>query len=84
LAGGLTYATGLADADCSPKGGGEEEDGYEPVFDGKTLDGWKQAGPGEFTVDNGELTTTGGMGLLWYEAKELSSYSLKLDWKMRG
>lgn len=24
------------------------------------------------------------MGLLWYEAKELSSYSLKLDWKMEG
>ncbi|MFD6041617.1 ThuA domain-containing protein [Streptomyces koyangensis] len=84
LAGGLKYATGLADADCSPKGGGEEEDGYEPIFDGKSLDGWKQAGPGEFTIDNGELKTNGGMGLLWYEAKELSSYSLKLDWKMEG
>ena len=24
------------------------------------------------------------MGLLWYQAKEFKSYSLKLDWKMQG
>ncbi|MGV9312309.1 hypothetical protein ACWDR0_08930, partial [Streptomyces sp. NPDC003691] len=29
----------------------------------KLLDGWKQAGPGRFTVADGELRSEGGMGL---------------------
>jgi glucose/arabinose dehydrogenase/type 1 glutamine amidotransferase len=78
LLGGLRYATGQVKADCTPK------TGYRPIFNGKTLDGWKQAGPGQFTVADGELHTEGGMGMLWYQAKELKSYSLKLDWKMAG
>ncbi|GAA2459834.1 ThuA domain-containing protein [Streptomyces lavendulocolor] len=78
LLGGLRYATGQVKADCSPRAG------HRPLFNGHTLDGWKQAGPGRFTVVDGELRTEGGMGMLWYRAKELSSYSLKLDWKMTG
>ncbi|MEU0717229.1 ThuA domain-containing protein [Streptomyces lavendulocolor] len=78
LLGGLRYATGQVKADCSPR------TGHRPLFNGHTLDGWKQAGPGRFTVVDGELRTEGGMGMLWYRAKELSSYSLKLDWKMTG
>ncbi|QGV77676.1 ThuA domain-containing protein [Streptomyces ficellus] len=78
LLGGLRYATGQVRADCTPK------TGHRPLFNGHTLDGWKQAGPGRFTVADGELRTEGGMGMLWYQAKELSSYSLKLDWKMAG
>ncbi|OKK04316.1 glycosyl hydrolase [Streptomyces sp. CB03234] len=78
LLGGLRYATGQVKADCRP------QTGYRPLFNGHTLDGWKQAGPGRFTVVDGELRTEGGMGMLWYQVKELSSYSLKLDWKMAG
>ncbi|MGW1490229.1 ThuA domain-containing protein [Streptomyces sp. NPDC002402] len=78
LLGGLRYATGQVTADCRPK------TGYRPIFNGRTLDGWKQAGPGKFTVADGELRTEGGMGMLWYQAKELTSYSLKLDWKLDG
>jgi glucose/arabinose dehydrogenase/PKD repeat protein len=78
LLGGLRYATGQVKADCSPR------TGHRPLFNGHTLEGWKQAGPGRFTVVDGELRTEGGMGMLWYRAKELSSYSLKLDWKMTG
>ncbi|MGI5471753.1 ThuA domain-containing protein [Streptomyces sp. CA-132043] len=80
LLGGIRYATGLAQADCRP------EQGYTPLFDGTrtSLDGWKQAGPGTFTLneDDGTLTSDGGMGMLWYAAKEQRGYSLKLDWKM--
>ncbi|MFZ3567137.1 ThuA domain-containing protein [Streptomyces sp. BH097] len=78
LRGGLLYATGKVAANCRPN------TGYRDLFNGETLDGWKQAGPGGFTVDpaKGTLNSQGGMGLLWYQAKELSSYSLKLDWKM--
>ncbi|MGW7354140.1 ThuA domain-containing protein [Streptomyces sp. NPDC054784] len=84
LLGGIRYATGAADADCSPPDGAEEP-GYTPIFDGTSLDGWKQAGPGSFELNgDGTMTTTGGMGLLWYEAEEYPAYSLKLDWKMAG
>ncbi|POX40174.1 glycosyl hydrolase [Streptomyces sp. Ru73] len=80
LLGGIRYATGLAQADCRP------ENGYTALFDGtrKSLDGWKQAGPGSFTLneDDATLTSDGGMGMLWYAAKEQHGYSLKLDWKM--
>ncbi|WP_328666871.1 ThuA domain-containing protein [Streptomyces sp. NBC_00322] len=78
LLGGLRYAAGQVTADCRPK------TGHRPIFNGRTLDGWKQAGPGKFNVVDGELRTEGGMGMLWYQAKELKSYSLKLDWKLDG
>ncbi|MFI2346028.1 ThuA domain-containing protein [Streptomyces sp. NPDC019443] len=78
LLGGLRYATGQVKADCKP------QTGYRPIFNGTTLEGWKQAGPGKFNVVDGELRTEGGMGMLWYQAKELKSYSLKLDWKLAG
>ncbi|MFV2118170.1 ThuA domain-containing protein, partial [Streptomyces sp. Act-28] len=78
LLGGMRYATGQVKADCEPS------KGYRDIFNGRTLDGWKQAGPGTFDVEDGTLESEGGMGLLWYQAKELKSYSLKLDWKMEG
>ncbi|GGW94636.1 ThuA domain-containing protein [Streptomyces lomondensis] len=79
LLGGIRWAIGDAQADCRP------ETGYRPLFDGTSLDGWRQAGPGSFTLsDDGTLTSSGGMGMLWYAASGFSSYSLKLDWKMAG
>ncbi|MET8082288.1 ThuA domain-containing protein [Streptomyces sp. NPDC005303] len=81
LLGGIRYATGEAQADCRP------ENGYRPLFDGTadSLAAWKQAGPGSFTrSDDGTLTSSGGMGMLWYagSGQGFGSYSLKLDWKM--
>ncbi|MFJ2900908.1 ThuA domain-containing protein [Streptomyces sp. NPDC087212] len=79
LLGGIRWAVGDTQADCRP------ENGYRPLFDGTSLDGWQQAGPGSFTLsDDGTLTSSGGMGLLWYQAAAFTSYSLKLDWKMSG
>uniref|UniRef100_UPI00210ABB7A ThuA domain-containing protein n=1 Tax=Streptomyces sp. ODS05-4 TaxID=2944939 RepID=UPI00210ABB7A len=78
LLGGLRYAAGQVKADCRP------QTGYRDLFNGQTTNGWKQAGPGRFTVADGELRSEGGMGLLWYQGKELDSYSLTLDWKLAG
>ncbi|MEV5148543.1 ThuA domain-containing protein [Streptomyces sp. NPDC052727] len=79
LLGGIRYAIGAAQADCRP------ETGYTSLFDGDSLDGWRQAGPGSFTLsDDGTLTSSGGMGLLWYAGRSFGSYSLKLDWKTAG
>ncbi|ONK11350.1 Cytochrome c551/c552 [Streptomyces sp. MP131-18] len=79
LLGGIRWAAGVTEADCRP------ETGYTSLFDGTGTDGWSQAGPGQFALaDDGTLTTEGGMGMLWYEAQEFASYSLKLDWRLEG
>ncbi|MFJ5837934.1 ThuA domain-containing protein [Streptomyces shenzhenensis] len=79
LLGGIRWVIGDAQADCRP------ENGYRPLFDGTSLDGWRQAGPGSFTLsEDGTLTSTGGMGMLWYADQSFGAYSLKLDWKMAG
>jgi Domain of Unknown Function (DUF1080) len=51
------------------------------LFNGVSLEGWCQAGPGSFTVDNGALVTEGGMGLLWYANREFGNFELTVDWK---
>ena len=77
LLGGLRYASNRSKADC------RVETGYTAVYNGSTT-GWSQAGPGSFTNSNATLTSTGGLGMLWYSAKQYTSYSLKLDWMMPG
>ncbi|RAO35766.1 Endo-1,4-beta-xylanase [Micromonospora saelicesensis] len=77
LLGGIRYASGRSKADCRP------ETGYTPLFNGSTA-GWSQAGPGSFTNTDATLTSVGGMGLYWYNAKQFTNYSLKLDWKLAG
>ncbi|MER5296674.1 ThuA domain-containing protein [Streptomyces pharetrae] len=79
LLGGIRWAAGMTDADCRP------ETGYTALFDGSSTTGWKQAGPGSFTLADGTLTSVGGLGMFWYSAKEFTGdYSLKLDWKAAG
>ena len=77
ILGGIRYAANRTKADCRP------ETGYTTLYNGSTT-GWSQAGPGGFANSDGTLTSSGGMGMLWYSAKEFRSYSLKLDWRMPG
>ncbi|MEV4019670.1 ThuA domain-containing protein [Nonomuraea angiospora] len=77
LLGGIRYAAKAVNADCRP------ETGYTTLYNGSTT-GWSQAGPGSFANSDATLTSQGGMGMLWYNAKEFRSYSVKLDWKMTG
>nr|CTQ89713.1 Cytochrome c551/c552 [Kibdelosporangium sp. MJ126-NF4] len=63
-------------AACTPTG-------PQHLYDGSTA-GWSQAGPGGFVNRDGMLTSTGGMGLFWYSAREFRSYTLRLDWRMSG
>ncbi|MER6675058.1 ThuA domain-containing protein [Streptomyces sp. NPDC000983] len=79
LLGGIRWASGMTEADCRP------ETGYTSLFDGSSTTGWRQAGPGGFTLADGSLTSQGGLGMLWYSAKEFTGdYSLKLDWRAAG
>jgi hypothetical protein len=52
------------------------------LFDGKTTDGWKMAGPGQFVVEDGMLKTTGGMGLLYYEKEKFDNAKIKVVFKV--
>ena len=52
------------------------------LFDGATLNGWTQAGPGNFVVDNGTLRSQGGLGLLWYSLAQFRDFELSMDWKI--
>jgi type 1 glutamine amidotransferase len=77
ILGGIRYAANRTKADCRP------ETGYTTLYNGSTT-GWSQTGPGSFTNSDATLTSSGGMGMLWYSTKEFRSYSLKLDWRMPG
>jgi hypothetical protein len=77
LLGGIRYAAGVTRADCRP------ETGYTPLYNGSAT-GWSQAGPGGFTNSDATLSSYGGMGMLWYSAREFTNYSLKLDWRLLG
>lgn len=52
------------------------------LFDGATLNGWVQAGPGNFVVDAGTLRSQNGLGLLWYSLAQFRDFELSIDWKI--
>lgn len=51
---------------------------WKQLFNGKDLTGWKMVGPGRFVVENGELKTEGGMGLLFYEREKFGQATLRV------
>ena len=57
------------------------EPGFEPIFDGKTLDGWQHGG--NWSVVNGEIACVKKGGSLVYEkAKVPDDFELRFDWKV--
>lgn len=60
---------------------GVEPGGYRTIFDGteKSLFDWVQLPGGKFDLQaDGSLRSSGGLGMLWYEAEELGDFSVKL------
>jgi len=60
----------------------EKNDKWIELFNGKDMTGWRQAGPGNFTVEDGALTSHGGMGMLWYEGQKFRDFTLEVEWKV--
>jgi hypothetical protein len=54
---------------------------WKQLFNGKDLTGWKMTGPGRFVVDNGEMITEGGMGLLYYEGQKFGNATVRIVFK---
>lgn len=55
----------------------------EYLFNGRDLEGWEHVGPGSFSVDDGLLTTHGGMGLTWYTRRTVGDAVLHVVWRVR-
>jgi hypothetical protein len=52
------------------------------LFNGRSTEGWRQAGPGGFRVVDGALQSEGGMGLLWFAQQAFADFVLELDWQV--
>jgi hypothetical protein len=53
------------------------EQGFTPLFGKDPKDGWRQCGPGHFTLENGVATGHGGMGLWWYTQRQFTNFALR-------
>ena len=58
--------------------------GWTPLFDGKSLDGWKASEkPGTFAVENGEIVVHGNRSHLFYDgpvqAHDWKNFEVKMD-----
>lgn len=54
---------------------------WQPLFNGKDLDGWTHVGPGKFIIENGVLKTDGGMGLLWYTREKFGNATIRIVYR---
>ena len=67
------------------------EEGFEPIFDGRTLDGWKGPDPSFWTIEDGAITgkitsehkQTMNQYLVW-QGGELDDFELKLTHRIFG
>jgi hypothetical protein len=57
------------------------DDGYLVLFDGSSTEGWVQAGPGRFVIENGTARSEGGMGLFYYSQKSFRDFTLELEFR---
>ncbi|HLF33544.1 MAG TPA: DUF1080 domain-containing protein [Cyclobacteriaceae bacterium] len=56
--------------------------GWSQLFNGRDLTGWEHVGDGFMTVENGEIHTNGGMGLLYWKAGKLGKCVIRIMWRM--
>ena len=58
-----------------------QDAGWKQLWDGKDLNGWQQAGPGKFVIENGLLKSEGGMGLLWHTQEKFGNCVIRVVYK---
>src|SRR4051812_3023092 len=71
-------------AACSSAMRSSQSDDWIPLFDGKSLDGWRASeNPSTFTVENGEIVVHGPRAHLFYDGPvmnhEFKDFELKAD-----
>ncbi|RLD67184.1 MAG: DUF1080 domain-containing protein, partial [Bacteroidetes bacterium] len=55
---------------------------WRQLFNGKDLSGWKHAGQGSMSVEDGMIRGHGGMGLLYWAGEKLGNCKIRVVWKM--
>jgi hypothetical protein len=55
---------------------------WTTLFDASHTNGWEMVGPGELKLENGELVTYGGMGMLWYNQKKFGNCAIRVVFKL--
>lgn len=68
---------------CAPIALQGQPGDWQQLFNGKDLTGWKHVGPGSHSVEDGMITSKGGMGLLYWTGGKLSSCTIRVVFKMR-
>ena len=72
---------GCAGSQCGPAGAGAAR-GCLVLFDGQDTEGWRQIGPGGFSIQpDGSLLSEGGMGLLYYAERPFRDFVLELEYR---
>jgi hypothetical protein len=56
---------------------------WRQLFNGKDLNGWKHAGPGEQYVEDGLIKSHGGMGLLYWPGEKFGNCVIRVVFRMR-
>lgn len=54
---------------------------WTPLFNGKDLKNWMHVGDGQMVLENGQIKTEGGMGLLWYTPKKFENAKIRVVYK---
>jgi hypothetical protein len=68
---------------CAPFALQAQSGDWEPLFNGKDLTGWKHVGPGSHMVEDGMITSKGGMGLLYWTGGKLGNCVIHVVYRMR-
>ena len=77
----LLGLTSTLSADSPAVTPAESAAGFESLFDGESLDGWKHSG--NWKVEDGVITRTGKGGSLVYTVKKVpDDFELRFDWKV--
>src|SRR5882672_3764619 len=68
---------------CAPLALQAQSGDWQQLFNGKDLTGWKHVGPGSHGVEDGLITSKGGMGLLYWTGGKLSNCTIHVVYRMR-
>ena len=80
---GVLFLAGLlffSAQSCSAQSTDKE---WTQLFNSKDLTGWKHVGPGSHMVEDGLITSRGGMGLLYWTKQKFGNCMIKVVFKMQ-
>jgi hypothetical protein len=62
---------------------GQDTVGWNELFNGRDLTGWKHVGKGDMTIEDGYIRTNGGLGLLYYTGGKFGNCVIRVVFKMK-